>query len=193
MKNKKIFILLGHPDEGSLNCFLSENYEKGARDAGFEVRRMNIHDMNFDPCLHKGYKVIQELEPDLVKFQENIKWCNHFVLFYPVWHGGLPALLKGLFDRAWLPNFAFLFKENGLGWKKFLKGRSARIFVTTGSIPILSRIMFGDYTNEIKKNILGFAGFSPVRVKKLGPAEKVSKKKAERWSKKVYRLGRKGA
>lgn len=192
MKKKRIFILLGHPDEGSLNCFLSKHYEEGSRYSGFEVRRMNLHDMEFDPILHHGYRIVQELEPDLARFQENIKWCNHFVLFYPVWHGGPPALLKGVFDRAWLPGFAFVFKENGLGWKKLLKGKSARVFVTTGSIPIISRVMFGDYTNEIKKNLLGFAGFKPVRLKTLGPAEKISKKKAERWAGKVYQMGRKG-
>jgi len=181
---------MGHPDNDSLNSFLAGHYERGAKEEGHEVRRINIHDLNFDPTLHKGYKEIQELEPDLKKAQENIRWCNHFVVFFPVWWGGPPALLKGFFDRIILPGFAFQFSENGLGWKKLLKGRSARVVVTTGSIPIISRVMFGDFNNEIKRNILGFSGFSPVGVLTLGLAEKASPKRVSRWVKRIYKLGK---
>jgi NAD(P)H dehydrogenase (quinone) len=190
--NKKVFILLGHPDNDTLNGSLADVYEKGAREVGYDVRRMNIGDLNFDPILHKGYKQIQELEPDLKQVQENIKWSNHFVIFYPIWHGGPPAILKGLFDRVFLPSFAFEFREpQWLGWKKLLKGRTARMVVTSGSFPILAYIMFGDYTNEIRLNLLGFAGFK-VKMTGLGPAEKISARKFKRWQEKVSRLGKKG-
>jgi NAD(P)H dehydrogenase (quinone) len=189
---KKIFILLGHPDDNTLNGALVDSYENGARENGHEVRRMNIGDLSFDPILHKGYKVIQELEPDLQQAQENIKWCNHLVIFYPIWHGGPPAILKGLFDRIFLPGFAFEFREpQFLGWKKLLKGRTARVVVTSGSIPFLAFLLFGDYTNEIRLNLLGFAGFK-VKMTELGPAEKVSSRKFKRWQRKIYRIGKSG-
>jgi len=192
MINKKIFILLGHSDKETLNGALADSYENGARESGYEVRRMNIGDLIFDPILHKGYKVIQELEPDLKQVQENIKWCNHLVIFYPIWHGGPPAILKGLFDRMFLPEFAFKFKEpKFLGWKKLLKGRTARVVATSGSFPLLARMMFGDYTNEIRKNLLGFAGIK-VRMTKLGPAEDISDKQFKRFQKKIFKLGKRG-
>ena len=69
---KKISILVGHPDEEpTLTAKLADSYEAGAVAADHEVRRMNIGEMHFDPILHRGYKVIQELEPDLKTFQEN--------------------------------------------------------------------------------------------------------------------------
>ena len=189
-KKKKIFILLGHTDNESLNAFFSNHYEKGAREAGLEVRRMNLGEMDFDPVLYRGYKEVQELEPDLKKFQEDLKWCHHFVLFYPVWHGGPPAKLKGIFDRAFLPGFAFSWRKyKFLGWQKLLSGRSARVVVTTGSPPIVARMMFGDYTNEIRKNLLGFSGFGPVRLTQIGPAEKISQEKANKLAKKFERMG----
>jgi len=192
-KNKKIFILLGHTDNESLNAYLAKHYERGAEDAGHDVRRMNLGDMDFDPVLHRGYKEIQELEPDLKKFQENLKWCDHFVLFYPVWHGGPPAKLKGIFDRAFLPGFAFKWRKyKFLGWRKLLTTRSARVVVTTGSLPIVARVMFGDYTNEIRKNLLGFSGFKPVKLCALGLAENIGEEKAKKWSKKIRRMGRRG-
>lgn len=171
--SKKVFILLGHPDSESMCCKLADAYADGARNSGNEVRRTNLGDMQFDPILHKGYKVIQELEPDLKKFQEDVRWCDHLVIVYPSWWSTMPALLKGLFDRVWLPGFAFKFLPSGLGWKRLLKGKTARVFVTSDSHPLLARFLFGDNTNEIQDGILWFAGIH-TNMKKIGPVKNIT-------------------
>ncbi len=191
--SKKIFILLGHPDKETLSGSFALAYEKGAREAGHEVRRTNLGDLKFDLILHKGYKVIQECEPDLLKAQEDIRWSDHFVIFYPSWWSTMPAILKGFFDRIWMPHFAFEFKKEGLGagyfWTKLLKGRTARVFVTSDAHPLLARFIFGDTTNEIKKCLLWFAGFR-VRVKKVGPLKFASAKRIACWQRRFERWGR---
>lgn len=184
MRKKKIYILLGHPDKETLSGSFADAYEKGALAAGHEVRRCNLGDLSFDPILHKGYKEIEPLEPDLLKVQQDIRWSDHFVIFYPSWWSTMPAILKGLFDRIWMPRFAFHFKEKGIGagyfWKRLMKGKTARVFVTSDSHPLLARFIFGDTTNEIKKCILWFAGFR-VRIKKVGPLKFISPKRAAHW------------
>ena len=190
-KKKKIFILLGHPDNDSFNCTLADEYERGAESAGHEVRRMDLGEMNFDPILHHGYRLIQDLEPDLLAFQENVRWCDHFVIFYPSWWSTMPALLKGLIDRVWLPGFAYKFTGE-FSWIKLMKGKSARMFVTSDTAPIVQRIIFGDTTNELKNGILWFAGFSPIRVKKFGYLKHFgSTGRRERIKQKVNKFGRK--
>jgi putative NADPH-quinone reductase len=189
--SKKIFVLLGHPDKDSFNCTLADEYQRGAEAAGHEVRRMNLSDLKFDPVLHNGYRLIQELEPDLLAFQENVRWCEHFVVFYPSWWSTMPALLKGLFDRVWLPGFAYKFTGD-FSWKRLLRGKSARMFVTSDTAPIIQRVIFGDTTNELKNGILWFAGFSPIRVKKFGYLKHFgSTGRRERIKRKVNRFGRK--
>ena len=188
---KKIFILLGHPDEDSFNCTLANEYERGAGEAGHEVRRMNVGDMVFDPVLHHGYRLVQELEPDLVSFQENVKWCDHFVIFYPSWWSTMPALLKGVFDRAWVPGFAYRFTSN-YSWKKLLKGKSATMFVTSDTVPIIQRLLFGDTTNELRNGILWFSGFGPIFVRKFGYLKHWgSTGRRERIKRKVLNFGKK--
>lgn len=168
---KKILVFVGHPDSESLNVRFGDAYAEGARERGHEVKRVNLGDLKFDPILHKGYKVIQELEPDLKQLQEDIKWSDHFVIIYPSWWSTMPALLKGLFDRIWMPGFAFHFDHGGIThgymWHGMLKGRTSRVFVTSDSPAFLARVIFGDTTNEIKKGILWFAGFK-VDVTKVG-------------------------
>ena len=190
--NKKIFILCGHPDADSTAGRLANSYEEGARKAGHEVRRTNLGDLQFDPILHKGYKVIQELEPDLKKIQEDMAWASHIVVAYPNWCGGMPALLKGMFDRMLLPGFGFRFKRGSVMWQRLLKGRTARVIVTMDNYPILARILFGAPANEIKRAILNFCGVWPVRVFYMGPVKLMSDARKEKTFKKVYRLGLKG-
>lgn len=190
--SKKIFILLGHPDKDSFNSTLASEYQMGAEAAGHEVRRMNVGDMQFDPVLRHGYRLIQELEPDLVAFQENVRWCDHFVVFYPSWWSTMPALLKGVFDRAWLPGFAYKFTGE-FSWNKLLRGKSARMIITSDTIPFLQWLVFGDTTNELKKGILWFAGFSSIRVKKIGYLKHFSSTgRRERIKRSVHCLGKKG-
>ena len=177
---KKIFILVGHPDTESFNLNLGHAYADGAREKGHEARITNLGSLQFDPILHRGYREIQELEPDLKQVQEDIKWCDHFVILYPSWWSTMPALLKGMFDRMWLPGFAFKFHPSGLWWDGLLKGKTSLVFVTSDANPWFTRIIFGDTTNEIRKGILWFSGIK-VRVKKIGPVKKIGEDKKLKW------------
>lgn len=196
MKTKKVLVFVGHPDTDSTVGSLATAYVEGAQAGGHEVRRMNIGEMQFDPILHKGYKEIQALEPDLLSAQENFTWADHIVILYPNWWCSMPALLKGMFDRMWLPGFAFNFKKDKDGNRtskliKMFEGKSGRVVVTTGTHPIMIRFHFGDFTNEIIRGILGFSGISPVRLSTFGPSEKASEKKKEAWRTEMYTLGQK--
>lgn len=190
MEIKKVFVLLGHTDSETFSGALTDAYEKGARAAGHQVERINVGDLHFDPVLHKGYKVIQELEPDLKRVQETIKWADHIAIFYPNWWGTMPAYLKGMFDRMYLPGFAFRFRKESALWDKLLKGKSACVYITMNTNPLLAQFFWGDNSNEIRRNILEFAGISPVRLVKIGPVEKMAKEKLDKIITRTEEAGR---
>ena len=187
----RIFILLGHPNNDSLAFDLASVYEHEATKAGHEVKRLNIADLHFDPILHKAYKEIQELEPDLKLVQENMRWCEHFVLIYPLWWSSMPALLKGMWDRMFLPGFAFHMNKDKMGWQKLLKGRTARVIILSKNWPILIRSLFGNFANEISRALLGFAGFK-VSLTELGHSEDAGAERIARWEHMVGELAKKG-
>ncbi len=193
MKNpKNIVILCGHPDKESFTGSMADYYQMAAEEAGHAVQRVNIGELNFDPILHKGYKEIQPLEPDLKALQEKFLWANHIVIIYPNWWCTMPAILKGLFDRFWLPGFAFNFNKQTKQIEKHLKGRTGRVIILSGShSPFKTWWQFGDYTNEIQYGIMEFAGIRTA-VSAYGPCEKVDDKVRDKWGKEVAELGRKG-
>jgi putative NADPH-quinone reductase len=190
---KKIFIFVGNPDNESLSSSLADAYAEGARSAGHEVRITRIADMKFDPVLHKGYKVVQTCEPDLLKFQEDVKWSEHFVSVFPVWWSDMPALMKGLVDRVWMPGFAYNFRKGKIpGWYRHLKGRSARVITTSDSHPFLLWILFGGNINNWVRGVLRFSGFAPIRKTWFSGMKGMTPEKAQKLLKKVTDLGRRG-
>lgn len=189
-------MLLGHPDREGMCNTLADAYEAAAREAGHTVERMNLGEMQFDPILHRGYRAMQELEPDLKRFQELVQSSDHFVIIYPVWWVGMPALLKGLFDRAWLPGSAFRYIRTNAGkrtifWHRLFRGKTARIIMTSGTHPLLVRFLPGNVNAQLKWGILWFAGFS-VRTLWFGPAENVPDGIRARWVARVRALGQRG-
>jgi putative NADPH-quinone reductase len=197
MQSRKIFILLGHPDKSGMCGALADAYESGAREAGHIVMRQNLGEMQFDPILHHGYRARMDLEPDLITFQKNVGECDHFVIVYPIWWVGMPALMKGLFDRAWLPGSAFRYMKmpsgaRSLFWHRMYRGKTARTIMTSGTAPWLVRFLPGNVNAQLKWGILWFAGFS-VGSKWYGPAENTPEAKKNRWLAEVRELGRKGA
>lgn len=186
----RTLIILGHPDKKSLCAAIADNYEKGAKEKGGEIQRINLSDLNFNPNLKNGYRVVQNLEPDLIEAQKQVKWATHIVIVFPVWWGGVPALLKGFLDRAFLPGFAFKYRENSHNWDKLLTGKSARLIVTSDA-PVwwLYLTYFHPAVNMMKKAVLEFCGVSPVEVMSFGSIKDASEKRIEGIIYKAFRAG----
>lgn len=192
MSAKKILVLLGNPDTETFSGTIATAYENSARVAGHEVQRINLGSLKFDPILHKGYKEIQGLEPDLIHIQEVWKWADHVVIVYPNWWCTMPALLKGMFDRMFLPGFAFNFDKVSKKVVKRLTGKTARVIVLAGtSGPVMTWLKYGDFTNEIAFGILGFAGMK-TKVKVFGPCDHATDAKRAKWMRSVEQFGKSG-
>lgn len=184
----KIYLLLAHPDKESFNNKLADAYEQAALRNGHEVRRQNIGDLVFDPVLRNGYKKVQELEPDLKQAQENILWCNHWVIFYPVWWGSVPALFKGFLDRVLYPGFAFRYHDKGMLWDKLLKGRSAQV-ITTSDAPwwwLWLQYRNSDI-NTVRNATLKFCGITPVKLTRIDKVKYMADAQKEKAVMKVVR------
>lgn len=128
-----VLIINGHPDKESFNNALSESYYNGAKLSTTQVEVINLRDLEFNPNLQYGYRYRTELEPDLEVAIEKIKNANHLVWVFPIWWGGMPAILKGFIDRTFLPGITFEIEEGKLRPNKLLKGKTLRLIITSDS------------------------------------------------------------
>jgi len=190
MSRNKILIINGHPDQESYNFALATAYKRGAIESGAEVKEIIIRDLSFNLNLEFGYRKRTELEPDLLNAWEKIQWAEHLVLIYPVWWGSIPAIMKGFFDRLFLPGFAFTKRENSVWWDKHLSGRSARIITTMDQPNLYYRFNYGSPSHKsVKRLTLNFVGIKPVKITAIGPLRLSKDSFRSKWIRKVERLG----
>jgi NAD(P)H dehydrogenase (quinone) len=188
---KNILIINGHPDKNSFCFALAENYKKGAEMNGTECKLVHLIELEFNPILTYGYRVVSALEPDLKKMQQAILEADHLVIVYPNWWGTYPALLKGFIDRVFLPNFAFKYLKNSPLPAKLLKGKTARIIVTMDTPQwYYWLINKSPGHNSMKKAILEFCGIKPVKITVFSGIKSSDEAKRKKWLEEVEALGK---
>jgi putative NADPH-quinone reductase len=190
---KRVLLIQGHPDAGRAHLCqaLAEAYSAGAIEAGHEVRCIDVARLEF-PLLKSQHEWEDGPLPDgLREPQAAIGWAEHIVLFFPLWLGDMPALLKGFLEQVARPAFAFGgTRENPFAHKP-LAGRSARVVVTMGMPALVYRWYFRAHSvKSLERNILGFVGIAPVRATLIGMVGNLSAAAAAKWLAKLRKLGR---
>ena len=164
-----ITAIFGHPDPDSFNRALAEAYLEGATASGATVERIDLDTLDFDPILHRGYREEQPLEADLVRAQQAITRANHVFVASPVWWGAPPALLKGFFDRTFLPGWAFRFRAGIPIPERLLTGRSAHVLLTFDAPNLVYTFAYArSATRAICTAVLRFCGFGPITTTHVG-------------------------
>jgi putative NADPH-quinone reductase len=187
---QRILIINGHPNPQSYNYALADAYKKGASKNKAQIEQINIADLDFNPNLQFGYNKRIDLEPDLVRSIEKIKNAEHIVWFFPMWWYSMPALMKGFIDRTFLPGITFQPEEGKALPDKLLKGKTARIVITSDSPKWYDRFfMHRPAINQFKKGTLEFCGIRPVKVTYIAPIKKSTAAFREKHLSKLYKLG----
>lgn len=191
---KKILVINGHPTKNSFCNALSDTYAAEAVAQGNQLVVLNLYDLEFKINFKNGYSLREESEKDILLAQEKIKWAEHIVIVHPVWWGSVPALLKGFFDTALLPGFAFKYRKEGPWWDKLLSGKTGHIIYTADTpIWLYNYFFMAPSVTQIKKRTLQFCGINKVRVTGIGPIRKSKFEFREKWIKRVKELGAKAA
>ena len=193
-QHKKVLVVNGHPDPESYNAALASAYIKGLEAAGADFEQLNIRGLDFNPNLKYGYRLISELEPDLLKAIEQIKSADHIVWFFPMWWYGYPALMKGFVDRVFLPGQFFKYQKGKAFPDKLLKGKTGRIVITADTVRWYDRwFMKSPAIQQFKKGTLQFVGINPGKVSYIVPVKDSSLEFRKKWLNKVEALGQKVA
>lgn len=185
----RILVIDGHPDPNR-NHFVhacADAYAEAAS-ARHEVKRIDVGTLEFPLLRSQAEWKDGAVPPHISSAQQALKWAEHVVILYPMWLGDVPALLKGFLEQVARPDFAFRYRRNGLP-EKLLKGKSARIVVSMGMPALFYSLIYRAHSlKSLKRNVLRFIGFRPVRHSIIGSVES-SAEHRQRWLKKLRELG----
>ena len=187
----RILIINGHPDPDPDHfCHaLCESYRAGAEEAGHDARALAVGAIDVPFIRNQADWRNGPLPEGIGHAQEAIAWCEHLVLVYPLWLGTMPAFLKAFLEQTFRQAFAFGEEDVQSLTARRLRGRSARIVVCMGMPGFVYQWFYcGHSLRALKRNILAFCGFSPVRTSVIGQVQR-SVAHRERHLKRLRRLG----
>jgi putative NADPH-quinone reductase len=190
---KRILIVQGHPDAGAahLGHALAEAYAQGARQAGCELRSVEVARLDFPLLRSQQEWEHGALPAGLRQAQQDVAWAQHIVFFFPLWLGDMPALLKAFLEQVARPGFAFGSGPRTAFTSKGLRGRSARVVVTMGMPAFVYRWWFAAHSvRSLRRNVLNFVGIAPVATTLIGGVGQLAPARARSLLDSMRRLGR---
>jgi putative NADPH-quinone reductase len=153
----RVLLLYAHPVETSFNAALHDAILKGLNFAGHAVDDCDLYREDFDPRLTRaerlGYHQVGPNIETVRSYVERLRAAEALVLSFPVWNFGYPAILKGFFDRVFLPGVSFELKERGGITPKLQNVRKLAAVCTYGGTRVRA-MMAGDPPRKAVKRVL---------------------------------------
>ncbi|MDR2286849.1 MAG: NAD(P)H-dependent oxidoreductase [Prevotellaceae bacterium] len=112
----KHLIIFAHPNPASFNSSLVKALHNHLLNQGDEVKLRHLYELRFNPVLSADdfSSIADNKTPkDIEIEQEYVKWADHIIFVFPVWWGGMPAIMKGYIDRVFADGFAYEYVADG--------------------------------------------------------------------------------
>jgi putative NADPH-quinone reductase len=149
----RVLVLFAHPCEESFSASLHKVVVETLTAKGWEVDDCDLYAEGFQPILsaeeRRGYHDTATNRAPVASYVERVEKADALVMVYPVWNYGYPAILKGFFDRVFLPGVSFKMVDGvvtpslnnlrrvaaittygGTWWRSTLAGNPPRMLIT---------------------------------------------------------------
>lgn len=146
----KTTIILSHPWHGSFNKAIMDSVVNQLEQAKKAYQVIDLNKVAFNPVLEEKDLALfskgETTDPMVQKYQHMLMETDELVFIFPVWWFGIPAILKGFFDKVMLKDFAYM--EGKTGLKGLLTHIKRTTVITTSELPTWYLILFSG--NPIK-------------------------------------------
>ena len=109
----RVMVLHAHPEAKSFSRALYNTVLDTLTASGHEVDPVDLYAEGFNPVLSREerlnyHDVPDNVTPELKPYVDRLMKAEGLVIVHPVWNYGFPAILKGYFDRVFIPGVSFL-------------------------------------------------------------------------------------
>ena len=148
----RILVIFAHPLDDSFAAVLCGRVVETLKACGHSVDLCDLYKEAFDPTLsayeRRTYKDTSENSKNVSEHVRRLREAEGIIFVFPSWWYGMPAILKGYFDRVWLPGVAFEFGPQAI--RPLLT--SIRLFgvvTTTGAPQWFTRFYMGNPSRKV--------------------------------------------
>jgi NAD(P)H dehydrogenase (quinone) len=135
----RVLVIYAHPLADSFAAALHQAVVAALRRGGHEVDDCDLYAEGFAPVLSAAERrEYNTSSPDLSGVADHVarlRAAEALVLCFPTWWYGMPAILKGYFDRVWARGVAFHLPEGGGAIRPALTNIKQLWVVTTYGAP----------------------------------------------------------
>ncbi len=114
----RILVLFAHPLETSFVAAVHARIVETLRAFGHEVDDLDLYAEGFDPVLTRqtlvDYLDTAANRARVGPYVDRLLAAEALIVVSPIWHDGFPAILKGYFDRVFLPGVSFKIDQHGV-------------------------------------------------------------------------------
>jgi NAD(P)H dehydrogenase (quinone) len=149
--------LYANPVSVSYGATLHSEVVKTLRSGDHEIDDCDLYAERFDPVLSEKermqYHDIKLNRAPIAAYAERLLAAEALILVYPVWNEGFPAILKGFFDRVFIPGVSFTVGPNGELVTKLQKLRKIAAVCTYGATRTIN-FLLGDPPKRVVKRLV---------------------------------------
>ena len=135
----RIQLIYAHPVDGSFCSALRDSVWNTLLQNGHVVHLTDLYAEGFPSALGREERLNYEMTgtnlTGVRAYVERLRWAEGLILVFPTWWYGMPAILKGYFDRVWVPGVAFDLKPAGGVLRRRLDHIHLMAIVTTYGSP----------------------------------------------------------
>ena len=107
----RFLVIFAHPVRDSFQAALHHGVVDVLSSAGHKVDDCDLYGEDFQPVLtadeRRAYHTATPQTAAVAREIERLRRAEGLILVFPTWWFGMPAILKGYFDRVWIPGVAF--------------------------------------------------------------------------------------
>ena len=148
----RVLVIFAHPLGDSYAATLRDTVVAALEAGAHSVDLCDLYQEDFDPTLSaqewRDYENTSENTRAVSRQVERLRQAEGIIFVFPSWWYGMPAILKGYFDRVWLPGVAFEFGPQAIR-PLLMSIRMFGVVTTTGAPEWFTRIYMGNPSRKV--------------------------------------------